>query len=146
MKHREFIEILLEVAFASMVCDGDIASEERVYLQEIEKSDFYLKEFDLSQKLDDLTLEWELHGLSICNRILNSTYKLSLTEDQKVVLLDFALGIVRSDGVMQQSEIQFISSLMSNIKIPMDIVNIRYGTWSVIESDNFGNQQETIEG
>jgi uncharacterized tellurite resistance protein B-like protein len=145
MERKEFIEILLEIAFASMVCDGDIASEEQAFLKDIEKSDFYLKEFDLSKRLDELILLWELHGLSVCEKILNKTYKLTLTEDQKIVVLDFAIGIVRSDGTMQQAEIEFINSLMLNIKIPMDIVNMRYGNWSVITSIDLGGQQENSE-
>ena len=136
MERKDFIEILLEIAFVSMVCDGDIADEEQAYLREIEKSDFYLKEFDLSAKLDALTREWEIYGLSLCDKVLNKTYKLSFSEDQKVVILDFAIGIIRSDGIMQQSEIKFINTLMSNIKIPIAIVNMRYGNWSVIESDS----------
>ena len=134
MQRKEFIEILLEIAFASMVCDGDIAAEEKAYLREIEKSDFYLKEFDLSKKLEALNQDWELYGLILCEKILNKTYKLALTEDQKVIVLDFAIGIVRSDGTMQQAEIEFINSLMFNIKIPMDIVKMRYGNWSVIDA------------
>ena len=142
MERKEFIEILLEIAFASMVCDGDIAAEEQAFLREIEKSDFYLKEFDLSKRLDTLDHDWELYGLSLCEKILNKTYKLRLTEDQKIVVLDFAIGIVRSDGTMQQAEIEFINSLMLNIKIPMDIVNMRYGNWSVIARSDLSNQQE----
>lgn len=134
MQRKDFIEILLEIAFASMVCDGDIAAEEKAYLREIEKSDFYLKEFDLSKKLEALNQDWELYGLILCEKILNKTYKLALTEDQKVIVLDFAIGIVRSDGTMQQAEIEFINSLMLNIKIPMDIVKMRYGNWSVIDA------------
>ena len=76
---------------------------------------------------------------------MNKTYRLKLTEDQKIVVLDFAIGIVRSDGTMQQAEIEFINSLMLNIKIPMDIVNMRYGNWSVIASRDLGNQQEIFE-
>lgn len=134
MERKEFIEILLEIAFASMVCDGDIAAEEKAFLREIEKSDFYLKEFDLSKKLEALNQDWELYGLILCEKILNKTYKLALTEDQKVIVLDFAIGIVRSDGTMQQAEIEFVNSLMLNIKIPMDIVKMRYGNWSVIDA------------
>lgn len=134
MQRKEFIEILLEIAFASMVCDGDIAAEEKAFLREIEKSDFYLKEFDLSKRLEALNQDWELYGLILCEKILNKTYKLALTEDQKVIVLDFAIGIVRSDGTMQQAEIEFINSLMLNIKIPTDIVKMRYGNWSVMDA------------
>ncbi len=132
MEQKEFIETLLEIAFAAMVCDGDIAPEEQQYLRDIEKGDFYLKEFDMSKKLDKLNSDWELHGLNLCERILNSTYKLDLSEDQKIVIMDFAIGIVRSDSVMQQSEIEFVNTLMRNIKISVDIVEMRYGNWSII--------------
>jgi uncharacterized tellurite resistance protein B-like protein len=136
MEQKEFIEVLLEIAFASMVCDGDIAPEEEKYLRNIEKSDFYLKEFDMSVKLDKLNADWALHDLNLCERILNSTYKLDLAENQKIVIMDFAIGIVRSDGIMQQAEIEFVNTLMRNIKISTDIVEIRYGNWKVIKASD----------
>jgi uncharacterized tellurite resistance protein B-like protein len=136
MERKEFVETLLEVAFASMVCDGDIAPEEEKHLRDIEKSDFYLKEFDMSNKLNKLNSDWELHGLNLCERILNSTYKLDLSEDQKIIIMDFAIGIVRSDGYMQKSEIQFVNTLMQNIKISADLVEMRFGNWSTIKANN----------
>ena len=136
MEREEFIEILLEVAFASMVCDGDIAPEEEEYLRDIEQSDYYLKEFDMSKKLDKLNTDWKLYGLNLSDKILNNTYKLNLSEGQKIVIMDFAVGIVRSDKEMQKSEISFINTLMQNIKISTEIVKIRYGNWSIIQSLN----------
>ena len=136
MEREEFIEILLEIAFASMVCDGDIAPEEEEYLRDIEQSDYYLKEFDMSKKLDKLNSDWKLYGLNLSDKILNNTYKLNLSEGQKIVIMDFAIGIVRSDKSMQKSEISFINTLMQNIKISTEIVKIRYGNWSIIQSLN----------
>jgi len=118
-----------------VVCDGDIAPEELEYLQKIEKSDFYLKEFDMSEKLDILKSNWELYGFNFCEKILNSTYKLDLTESEKIIIMDFAIGITRSDGNMQQSEIHFINTLMQNIKVSKNLVEMRYGNWSIIEAN-----------
>ncbi len=136
MERKEFIETLLEIAFASMICDGDIAPEEEQYLRDIEKGDFYLKDFDMSEKLDKLNSDWELHGLNLCERILNSTYKLDLSEDQKIVIMDFAIGILRADNIIQQAEIEFINTLMQNIKISADIVEMRYGNWAILKAHN----------
>tara|TARA_B110000967_G_scaffold208794_1_gene262239 strand:- start:94 stop:504 length:411 start_codon:yes stop_codon:yes gene_type:complete len=136
MEREEFIEILLEIAFASMVCDGNIAPEEEEYLRDIEQSDYYLMEFEMSKKLDKLNSDWKLHGLNLIDKILNTTYKLNLSEGQKIVIMDFAVGIVRSDKEMQKSEISFINTLMQNIKISTEIVEMRYGNWWIIETNN----------
>ena len=136
MEREEFIEILLEIAFASMVCDGNIAPEEEEYLRDIEQSDYYLMEFEMSKKLDKLNSDWKLHGLNLIDKILNTTYKLNLSEGQKIVIMDFAIGIVRSDKSMQKSEISFINTLMQNIKISTEIVEMRYGNWWIIETNN----------
>jgi uncharacterized tellurite resistance protein B-like protein len=133
MERKVFIEHLLNIAFASMVCDGDIDPKEEQYLQDIEKHDFYLKEFDMSDRLSKLMSDWELNGLKLCDRILNSMYKVEFLEDQKIVILDFAIGIVRADDVMQQAEIEFVNTLIRNIKMSSELVDLRYGNWSVIE-------------
>lgn len=136
MERKDFVEHLLNVAFASMVCDGDIAPEEIRYLENIEKQDFYLKEFDMADKLAKLKAEWELNGMKLCDRILNSLYKVQFSEDQKIIVLDFAIGIVRSDNVMQEAEIEFINTLIRNIKVSSDLVNLRFGNWSMIKGQS----------
>lgn len=133
MERQNFIEQLLKIAFASMVCDGDIAPEEEEYLQDFEKHDFYLKEFDLAQNLTDLKREWELKGMKFCEQTLNSIYKLEFSETQKLIALEFAIDIVRSDGKMEQLEIDFVSHLIVNLRIPSEIVSQRFGNWEVIE-------------
>jgi hypothetical protein len=78
--------------------------------------------------------DWQLHGLNFCDNVLNTAYKLELTESQKIIIMDFAIGITRSDGNMQQSEINFINTLMRNIKIEANIIESRYGNWSIIQA------------
>ena len=87
-------------------------------------------------KLDKLNSDWKLYGLNLSDKILNNTYKLNLSEGQKIVIMDFAVGIVRSDKEMQKSEISFINTLMQNIKISTEIVEMRYGNWWIIETNN----------
>ena len=87
-------------------------------------------------KLDKLNSDWKLYGLNLSDKILNNTYKLNLSEGQKIVIMDFAIGIVRSDKSMQKSEISFINTLMQNIKISTEIVEMRYGNWWIIETNN----------
>ena len=90
----------------------------------------------MSAKLDTLKADWELNGLNFCEKILNSAYKLDLAESEKIIIMDFAIGITRSDGNMQQSEIHFINTLMRNIKFSTNLVEMRYGNWSIIEANN----------
>ena len=133
MEHKEFTAVLLEVSFAAMVCDGKIAPEEMEQLRQIEAKDFYFKDFDLSKRLDELHSEFDLYRFKLVEKALDKLYKLDFEENQKLILIDFALGIARADGEMQESEIKFINALIRNTQSSSSLIKMRYGNWEVMK-------------
>ena len=109
MEEKEYTEELLKVAFAAMVCDGDIHPDEENMLRAIEKEDFYFKDFDLEQIVDQLKADFEEKKLEVPLEINRRTYHLDLNHVQRIKMLEVAIGIVRADREIQQAEIEFIN-------------------------------------
>ena len=87
MNNKKFTEHLLKVAFSAMVCDSHVDSSEMDILRKIEKEDFYFKEFDLNQQIEDLLSEFKIKGLRLVSQTLNDLTELGLEESQKIIFI-----------------------------------------------------------
>mgnify|MGYP001110696008 CR=1 FL=1 len=135
METKEFTKELLKIAYAAIVCDGDIDESELEVIRAIEKEDFYLKEEDLHEEIDRLEKEAEDDYLEFAYNAVKETYKLEITPAQKMIIINLAIAIVRADGKMQSQEIKFIKALTLNLKVTEAIVEAANGNWWIIEGD-----------
>lgn len=135
MEKKEFTKELLKIAFAATICDGEVDTSELDAIKTIEKEDFYLKEFDLSDELDQLNSSAQTDYLGYANRTLNEASKIEFTPAEKMVTINLAIAIVRADGVVQEREIDFINSLMLKLKIPQAMVEAANPNWWIIVND-----------
>lgn len=135
MEKKEFTKELLKIAFAATVCDGEVDASELDAIKTIEKEDFYLKEFDLSDELDQLNSSAQTDYLGYANKALNEASKIEFTPAEKMVTINLAIAIVRADDVVQEREIEFINSLMLNLKIPQAMVEAANPNWWIIVND-----------
>ena len=135
MEKKEFTKELLKIAFAATICDGEVDTSELDAIKTIEKEDFYLKEFDLSDELDQLNSSAQTDYLGYANKALNEASMIEFTPAEKMVTINLAIAIVRADGVVQEREIEFINSLMLNLKIPQAMVEAANPNWWIIVND-----------
>ena len=133
MENKEFIKELLKIAYAAIVCDGDIDDLELEVIRTIEKQDFYFQEEDLSKEIDRLSKDAADNYVEFAYNAVKETYKLELAPSQKMIIINFAIAIVRADGKMQAKEISFIKSLILNLQLPNELVESINGNWWIIE-------------
>ena len=133
MENKEFIKELLKIAYAAIVCDGDIDDLELEVIRTIEKQDFYFQEEDLSKEIDRLSKDAADNYIEFAHNAVKETYRLELSPSQKMIIINFAIAIVRADGKMQAKEISFIKSLILNLQLPNELVESINGNWWIIE-------------
>ena len=136
MENKEFIKELLKIAYAAIVCDGDIDDLELEVIRTIEKQDFYFQEEDLSKEIDRLSKDASDNYVEFAYNAVKETYKLELAPSQKMIIINFAIAIVRADGKMQAKEMSFIKSLILNLQLPNELVESINGNWWIIEHDS----------
>mgnify|MGYP001235346660 CR=1 FL=1 len=136
MEQKEFIKELLKIAYAATVCDGDIDDAELEAIREIEKKDFYLKEENLSDEIDNFEKIASDDYLEFSHNTVKETYKLDFSPSQKMIVINLAIAIVRADGIMHSKEISFIKSLILNLKLPEELVEASNGKWWIIQSES----------
>lgn len=136
MENKEFIKELLKITYAAIVCDGDIDDLELEVIRTIEKQDFYFQEEDLSKEIDRLSKDAADNYIEFAHNAVKETYRLELSPSQKMIIINFAIAIVRADGKMQAKEISFIKSLILNLQLPNELVESINGNWWIIEHDS----------
>jgi len=136
MEQKAFIKELLKIAYAAVVCDGDIDQSELEMINTIEKEDFYLREESLHDEIIRLGKEAKDDYIEFSNNTVKQTYSLDFAPTQKMIIINLAIAIVRADGKMQAKEISFIKSLILNLRLPNELVESTNGNWWIVENNS----------
>ena len=137
MEKEKFTHNLIKIAFCSMACDSDIDKSEITKINEIAEKDFYFDGYSLSEDIDLLEKEFHETGLVLIEHILNEQLFLNYSEAQKIILIEVSIGIIRADKKLEITEIDFVNQLISNLKIPSDIIKARFGNWDSLNDDSY---------
>ncbi len=134
MENEKFTHNLIKIAFCSMACDSDIDKSEITKINEIAEKDFYFARmsfaiYNTKEEIDLLEKEFHETGLVLIEHILNEQLFLNYSESQKIIIIEVSLGIIKADKRLEITEIDFINQLISNLKIPSNIIKSRFGDW-----------------
>ena len=137
MEKEKFTHNLIKIAFCSMACDSHIDNEEITKIKELVENDFYFNGYSLSDEINLLKEEEKKIGLVLIDNILNEQLFLNYSEAQKIILIEVSIGIIRADRKLEMVEINFIKKLISNLRIPSDIIKARFGNWDSLNDESF---------
>tara|TARA_B100001142_G_scaffold219768_1_gene217979 strand:- start:2764 stop:3201 length:438 start_codon:yes stop_codon:yes gene_type:complete len=138
MEKEKFTHNLIKIAFCSMACDSNIDKSEIAKINQIVEKDFYFNDYSLSNDITLLKKEFDKKGLILIENILNEQLFLNYSESQRIILIEVSIGIIKADKILEIAEINFIKKLISNLKIPSDIIKARFGNWDSL-NDNSSN-------
>tara|TARA_B110000879_G_scaffold127870_1_gene168477 strand:+ start:828 stop:1265 length:438 start_codon:yes stop_codon:yes gene_type:complete len=137
MEKEKFTHNLIKIAFCSMACDSDIDKSEITKINEIVEKDFYFDGHSLSKDIDLLKKELDETGPIFIEKILNEQLFLNYSESQKIIIIEVSIGVIKADKILEITEIDFINQLISNLKIPSDIIKARFGNWDSLNDDSY---------
>ncbi len=144
MENEKFTHNLIKIAFCSMACDSDIDKSEIAKINEIVEKDFYFSGYSLSKDIDSLKKRFDETGPILIEKILNEQLFLNYSESQRIIIIEIAIGIIKADKRLEISEINFINQLISNLKVPSEIIKLRFGDWSSSIDDSYNIQNSDI--
>tara|TARA_B100000767_G_scaffold188320_1_gene175640 strand:- start:2053 stop:2490 length:438 start_codon:yes stop_codon:yes gene_type:complete len=137
MEKQKFTHNLIKIAFCSMACDSDLDKSEIAKINEIVEKDFYFDGYSLSKDINFLKKEIDQKGPILIEKILNEQLFLNYSESQKIIIIEVSIGIIKADKKLEITEIDFINQLISNLKIPSDIIKARFGNWDSLNDDSY---------
>ena len=137
MEKEKFTHNLIKIAFCSMACDSDIDKSEITKINMIVEKDFYFDGYLLSNDINILKKEFDKTGPILIEKILNEQLFLNYSESQKIIIIEVSIGVIKADKILEITEIDFINQLISNLKIPSDIIKARFGNWDSLNDDSY---------
>ena len=116
----DFNELLLQTAFCSMSCDGNIAEEELILVKQFASSSTLFEGLEIEKQLNEYVAEINVQGLSFLAGYINSIVNAQLTEQQELDLAKIAIKMIEADKKIDYSEISFFKRIRSKLRVSDD--------------------------
>lgn len=112
-----FDKLLLKTAFCSMASDGHIDSREIALVKIMcEKSPFF-KDFNFLEEINSLLEKINRDGKDFISNFFSLLDKSEFTENEQLMLIDFAIQTIKADDEIKYSEIKFFKNIRFRLKI-----------------------------
>lgn len=112
-----FDKLLLKTAFCCMASDGNIDKREIALIKSMcEKSPLFMN-FNFQDEINALVSKINTRGKEFISYYFDLLKKTSLSEQEELTLIDFAINTIKADSSIEYSEIKFFKIIRSNLKV-----------------------------
>lgn len=131
-----FDKLLLKSAFCCMASDGHIDNREIALIKSMcEKSPLF-KDFNFQEEINSLVNKINTSGKDFISYYFNLLGKSTLTEQEELTLIDFAIQTIKADEQIEYSEIKFFKNIRHRLKISdKNILAVFPGIEQFLEED-----------
>jgi len=112
-----FDKLLLKTAFLCMASDGNIDEREISLIETMCSNSPLFENFNFEEEINTLITKLNTRGKEFFNYYFDLLRHSTLTEQEELTLIDFAINTIRSDEKIDYSEIKFFKVIRHNLKI-----------------------------
>lgn len=117
MDKISFDKLLLKTAFCCMASDGEIHPREIALIKSMcEKSPLF-KDFNFNNEINRLVSKLNTGGKEFISYYFDLLKNASLSEQEELLLIDFAIQTIKADEQVEYSEIKFFKNIRHRLKI-----------------------------
>ncbi|MDO9155057.1 MAG: TerB family tellurite resistance protein [Paludibacter sp.] len=117
METITFDRLLLKTAFCCMASDGNIDKREIALIKTMCENSPIFKEFDFKEEINSLVKRLNDNGKDFINYYFGLLKDADLNVEDELILIDFAVKTIKSDELIQYSEIKFFKAIRHNLKL-----------------------------
>lgn len=110
-------ELYLKTLFCCSVCDGEIAPEEISLVKQLSLNDSAFDGLDVENILNSYVERINNQGSIFLKDYLNEVVNASLTDDEQVKLIEFAIKMIEADNQILYSEVKFFKKIRNRLDI-----------------------------
>lgn len=118
----EINELFLKTLFCCSACDGEIADEEIELVKNLTESIDVFCDMDVEEKLNSYVLQINKSGKMFLKSYLNEIYDASLSDNDQIKLIEFAIKMIEADNVIQYSEVKFFKKIRNRLTVSDDLI------------------------
>jgi uncharacterized tellurite resistance protein B-like protein len=117
METISFDKLLLKTAFCCMASDGNIDKREIALIKSMcEKSPLF-KDFNFQEEINSLVSKINTRGKEFITYYFDLLGKSTLTQQEELTLIDFAIQTIKADEKIEYSEIKFFKNIRYRLKV-----------------------------
>ncbi len=110
-------ELYLKTLFCCSACDGEIAHEEISLVKQLSLNDSAFDGLDVENILNSYVERINNQGSIFLKDYLNEVVNASLTDDEQVKLIEFAIKMIEADNSILYSEVKFFKKIRNRLDI-----------------------------
>jgi len=117
METIAFDKLLLKTAFCCMASDGKIDKREIALIKTMCGNSPLFANFNFEEEINNLVTKLNTKGKEFISYYFDLLKHSSLTEQEELTLIDFAINTIKADDQIEYSEIKFFKVIRHNLKI-----------------------------
>lgn len=117
METITFDKLLLRTAFCCMAADGDIDKREIEAIKSMCEKSPLLRDINFDEEINQLVNGINSEGTAFIQQYFKLLKSTSLSEQEELTLIDFALQTIYADEQVLYSEIKFFKNIRHRLKI-----------------------------
>ena len=110
-------ELYLKTLFCCSACDGEIAPEEISLVKQLSLNDSAFDGLDVENILNSYVERINNQGSIFLKDYLNEVDNASLTDDEQVKLIEFAIKMIEADNQILYSEVKFFKKIRNRMSV-----------------------------
>lgn len=112
-----FDKLVLKTAFCCAACNGSIDKSEIALIKKMCSESPLFVNFNFEAEINSLISKLNTEGKEFISYYFDLLKHTSLTEQEELTLIDFAIKTIHADGVDEYSEIKFFKVIRHNLKV-----------------------------
>jgi uncharacterized tellurite resistance protein B-like protein len=112
-----FDKLLLKTAFCCAASNGTIEPQEITKIKELCEKSILFKDFDFQVEINLLVNKINTRGKEFISYYFDLIKNSTLTEQEELTLIDFAIQTIRADNETDYAEIKFFKNIRHRLKI-----------------------------
>ena len=113
----EKAELYLKTIFCCVACDGEIAKEEIAMIKDLSSGNDIFSELDTEQLINRWIAAINDDGAAFLKNFLNELSAESLSIDEQLLIIGFALEAIEADNCIEYSEIKFFKKIRARLPV-----------------------------
>jgi uncharacterized tellurite resistance protein B-like protein len=117
METTSYDKLLLKTAFCCMASDGHIDEREIALVKSMCEQSPLFKDFNFQEEINALVKAVNHHGKQFISEYFDLLNSSTLTEQEELTLIDFAIQTINADQQIEYSEIKFFKNIRHRLKV-----------------------------
>jgi uncharacterized tellurite resistance protein B-like protein len=122
MNELPYNKLLLLTAFCCMASDGHIDDKEVALIKSMCEKSLLFNNVNIEDEINQLVIKINSGGKVFIKDYLNLLENTTLSENDELILIDFAIQTIKADEQNDYSEIKFFKNIRHRLKVSDDVI------------------------